>query len=839
MGEDGEQGSPAEGPKSPTKTHQNLVFADPAAFRYLEEDPSTTVLERRRKLPGYELYFVEQWACSRKHPTFVMTTYTGIQDHYVIVGVLSVPTDENAWSPRLRVYLSAIKKYHARAKETQLGTLMVTNLSNFPSSLTVIHVPDGDLKAHREDFILNEDLKRLGCAGRAGLTLGNPNGATESKFREMYHTSEKIPVHASVIELVKLCQAALMMFGKLPIEYVDGLLCDVTEQKVSDWWADIGGDYFNIEPADGILGPSTVAALLGLLMGARKRLHAAGVSVSKDVFDVMNMKRAISQFQKAQRIDRTRRFDRPTLDRLHKVTAKAASAESRAVPRVVKSTVAELSGKGNELVGAREKASIADLETFDLDDFISLGSGERFKWLWHGKPRKQDEVDLLSGLDDGLVLNTDGEGWTSKKKSVDDDMTPIHHLSDRFYSHASSSSVDHLPPDQALRRAALKNLAGKANDNMKGLGRIKNAVTRHGHQRSLHQVDKMLKDEELGDLRESAGSTYQASDSSQVNQSSKGSASQSGSTSPRSSQRPSRTNSIEHPNIWKATHTRSIPSRNDSKVVSDQAANTTTSGYDDNDMSDSLVESLEHADGVTSRQKAHRPVLERDRTLTARDMQAIDKMEHFGWASSNLPTLRSTKSFSTLLQQPRPKHWEQRFPRQASFSAVIDVLSAASLEEGWENRNAPKAAPDENLLALRDERLEERLFHLKTQESSWVESKIAQVEDLNNQNSVTKEKMDEVYHQKKNESHELHEYMHHMVNEKKAFISEAVKDVENLGAKLEYELQALQSKVEDVEISVDEFERQIMQLEAKVVEVNERPPQQRSWLRAWLGLGIF
>ena len=151
--------SGAQGEASQTG-HQRLVLTDPAAFKYLEEDPSAMVLERRRRLKGYELYVVEQWACSRVHPTFVITTYTGLEQHSIIVGVLSVPTNEDTWSPRLRVYFQAIGKFHARRKETPLGTLMVTNLSGFPSALTVIPVPDGDVKRHREDFFVNENLKR-------------------------------------------------------------------------------------------------------------------------------------------------------------------------------------------------------------------------------------------------------------------------------------------------------------------------------------------------------------------------------------------------------------------------------------------------------------------------------------------------------------------------------------------------------------------------------------------------------------------------------------------------------------------------------------------------------
>ena len=56
--EDGSSNGPTNGDSTSQATHHRLVFTDPAAFRYLEEDPSTMVLERRRRLNGYELYIV-------------------------------------------------------------------------------------------------------------------------------------------------------------------------------------------------------------------------------------------------------------------------------------------------------------------------------------------------------------------------------------------------------------------------------------------------------------------------------------------------------------------------------------------------------------------------------------------------------------------------------------------------------------------------------------------------------------------------------------------------------------------------------------------------------------
>ena len=168
----GHENNPSPGPN-----RRHVVFPDPIAFRYLEEDPCVKVVERKLTLKGYELYLVEQWACSRQSPTLVIVTYTGDERHSVVVGILSVPDDENAWSTKLRVYFKAIQQFHARPRETPLGEVMVTNLSSFPSALTVISVPDGDIRKHRQEFIVNENFRSTSTnkldRGNVNLTFFN------------------------------------------------------------------------------------------------------------------------------------------------------------------------------------------------------------------------------------------------------------------------------------------------------------------------------------------------------------------------------------------------------------------------------------------------------------------------------------------------------------------------------------------------------------------------------------------------------------------------------------------------------------------------------------------
>lgn len=51
---------------------------------------------------------------------------------------------------------------------------MVTSLANFRSDYAVVHIPDGNFPAHREQLYVNINLMRMGCSGRSALTLQEP-----------------------------------------------------------------------------------------------------------------------------------------------------------------------------------------------------------------------------------------------------------------------------------------------------------------------------------------------------------------------------------------------------------------------------------------------------------------------------------------------------------------------------------------------------------------------------------------------------------------------------------------------------------------------------------------
>ncbi|KAF2864884.1 hypothetical protein BDV95DRAFT_673127 [Massariosphaeria phaeospora] len=821
--------------------HQRFVLTDPVAFRYLEEDPGTTVLSRREKLQGYEVYLVEQWACSRAHPTFVITTYTGDPKDSLWASIISVPTDESVWSPQMRLYFGALDQYHARRKETDLGTLMITNLSGFPSSLTVIPVPEGDVRKYRELFFVNENLKRLGCSGRLGIKLAPPSSATQAKFHQLYRTSDKIPLNSSVIELVKLCQVALVVFGKLEPEYADGLLCDVTETAINDWWIEFGAEHYMVEPHDGILGPTTVSALLGMLMGARNRLSAYNAPVAKDVFDIESTKRGIAYFQKSQRLQKTRRLDRPTLESLSRATAKAASKEGWGMPRALKTTVAELGGKGGEMVmgmvGAGDKAGIAEIETVDLDRFVELVQGERSKWLWHGKPRKSTN-DMFSRLpgEEGSQSAEDIAHKLLKREST----LESHGLSKRgsntdetkrFSDGFRIVEGSEKDKDPNSKRAAIKRATGKI-ESGSGLSRIKDVVGRRGHQ------PKPSKDES------GRVSTQQLIvDSVYTRHRDENGTSVSGSHDrPRFSQEQTR-DALS----TVATHqsgTNHDPSF--TKTLTETPRGSNTSLAIEKAPSDHAERNAIPKHSTDEEDPARPPTIED--SVAGSIYHGIDLNDKLPVEETNVipPFLRRTQSSDQLEFHHALHRSEKWWPRNLSFSiAEESILTWRSLTiispEEDSTASLRAALASQQLIAEDAKRLRHRLALLYNIDARWVEARLTSVQDLETQADQDITELDDMYYPRLDEYQSLREDAHEILSRERLQLQEAIRDLETLGAKLEYEIHALRSKVDDVEDGVQELERQVEFVEEKCRELDVVCAEREGWLhwgvRVLTGMG--
>lgn len=814
--------------------HQRFVLNDPVAFRYLEEDPSTTTLERRKELQGYECYIVEQWTTSRTHPTFVITTYTGDPAHVIVVGVLSVPTDESQWSPRLRVYFKALNQYHARRRDTPLGTLMVTNLSAFPSSLTVIPVPGGDLRKHRFDFFVNENLKRLGCSGRVGLTLVPPSGATIAKFHQLYRTSDKNEIYKSVMELVRLCQFALTLFNKLDIDYADGLLCDVTESAINDWWIEIGSDYHRSEPHDGILGPTTVAALLGLLMGARNRLHAIGAPVGKDAFDVESMKHGIGSFQKQQRLTKSRRLDRATLTRLHRASTKAASSDSWTVPRVVKSTVAELSGKGGEMVmdvvGGRDRAGIAEIETTDLDRFVQLIYGERSKWLWYGKPIKkakqtQNDTRTASG---GLIFRPDEQGgftWAGRKSTADGVPVPPREQYNDLRTPLEEETSDE---EEQQRRGLFRRATGIKKEAKSGLGKFKGVVGIKTHQQKLSHGESPMTPiaDTPNDKSRPHFSRSQTSPASSPN--SLASSTQETSLDAAIAAQQT-TNSLRKDKGRQGAISGSMgASRESFRDVKEE---------EDEDDDDANTDNGEPVRRTGTNQTTdtyghmhrHSIVDTLDEAIVSDDEDVHDPNDTD--EPETIP--RRTLSLSHIEASHVAPRIDEHYPRHLSFSLAEDsVLTWRAMianDSDSDNDDLATQFAAQNLSAKSTLNLRLALKQLSTETADWTRAQLDVLHEFLPYAERNADQLSDSYQPRFEGLQALQAGIEGLLRDEKEQLEEGSKELETLAAKLEYEIDGLKSRIEDVEAGVEDFERSVGRVEDRVTELEKDGHDGKGW----------
>ena len=260
---------------------------------------------------------------------------------------------------------------------------------------------------------------------------------------------------------------------------------------------------WNVEPNDGTLGPTTVAGLLGMVLGARNRLSSWGAPVPKDAFDLSQLEKSIMHFQRQQRLERTGRIDRETFERLHRTVNKTGGADIFAVPRAIKSTVVDLSARA---VGSSTgPIDVSAVETLDIEHFARNVLGYTCKYLWQGKPRKSapgsandtpPRRNSMDGPGRGSISGDEDLTWTinyprGQYDSIDSPPTtmsyPLQHvhtgpvLGTTFSSTETSASREATVSD--LRKAVFKSMTGRMKDVASGLSAGADYM-RGRHQRS-------------------------------------------------------------------------------------------------------------------------------------------------------------------------------------------------------------------------------------------------------------------------------------------------------------------------------------------------------------------
>lgn len=634
------------------------------------------------------------------------------------------------------------------------------------------------------------------------------------------------------------------MFEKLDHEYIDGLLCDVTETAIGNWWTEVGAEHYNFEPTDGILGPSTVAALLGMLMGARNRLHWYGAPVSKDVFDIESTKRGIAYFQKQHKLEKTRRLDRQTLFRLHNATAKAAAGEGWGVQKAVKSTMTEIGGKRGEIVmdmvSGKDKGGLADIETLDVDRFVNLAYGERPKWLWHGKPRRtptehphddQDMGTLVFGKNDALgqpVQRTQSlpleEELERRRK---EEALAVY---SSFPPGSATSMAENPGERDALRKTVFKSVAGKMSDARSGLGRIKDAVggNRRG-QTSRQPVTAREDFAENGNMTTGLSGTSQSS---------------AVASSPTAA-------GVGRAFTWKNKPEEYLAAirRGDPDVLpglSEDSRDTASSTLDsrpgkklsDERTSSSDLDSTLDNIGTEIRKDLLPGTLSRIRSVADEsDLQGrLVDAKRKSDGRDLLVSRRHSCGISDLsyTQVVNENRWARRMSFGDAEQAVLGWDEIVDIMDTTGDIECFGARAEE---AGHLNRLVDDIVYCV---EPWVEEKLKTVEMLNERYARDRAELQSLYHQLNEACQRVRHNSDELLATERANLTESVKEIEVLVARLEYEIDGLVQKVYDVEDGIRNFERQVDDVESRAEELKVQL-ETESWLhwfvRAMTGVG--
>ncbi|KAF5389046.1 hypothetical protein D9757_004895 [Collybiopsis confluens] len=237
--------------------------------------PNWYISQQDVVLDGYQMYAVDNWILDRK-PVPILLVHTGDPAHKITVSALSPPSQID-WDATL----TSLRR-HAKPRETPYGTLFVTSLAQFRSDYTIVHIPGGNLESARQQLHTNINLMRMGCSGRSGLTLEEPSDTTKDRFISTYLLPDSHPdgaartrtvLNETVLELVKLIQVSLHIFGYYIPYSFDGLLCNATVDGLRRWVKEVGMYLIEgLEPIKRIADPTTVASLLSLVLAVRNRL---------------------------------------------------------------------------------------------------------------------------------------------------------------------------------------------------------------------------------------------------------------------------------------------------------------------------------------------------------------------------------------------------------------------------------------------------------------------------------------------------------------------------------------------------------------------------------------
>ncbi|KAH3665881.1 hypothetical protein OGAPHI_004070 [Ogataea philodendri] len=378
------------------------------------------------EMVGYEAYIVEQWITKRLNRNTIVT-YTGDSNDMIVCHKVQILNDPLRWPRSFQQYVAdLLESKHSSPTETDQGIIHITNLSQLESSLTLIPLPRGDIREMYSLFVVNYNLKKLGCGTRSAMVIRQPTKAVEEKFRNIFQVPTEVSLSYAVREIIVVVQTFLFFYDLIDANLCDGLFCEKTEEAITNWWKlidQLPECQEKLRFPTGASFSSSILSILGFTLVVKSILEMAGnnINVPKDPLDHEKFRVALIQFQKAYKLKTgggkndgySGKLDLLTLTKLMEINLSARSNQTFAkdlnkMRKLVKNTVIDFtSGKTLQtlkLSAPANKKPLKDQDMAsdtrisncqDIEQIVQLAHGKRLNHLWKNKGYEPD-VDKTS-----------------------------------------------------------------------------------------------------------------------------------------------------------------------------------------------------------------------------------------------------------------------------------------------------------------------------------------------------------------------------------------------------------------------------------------------------------
>ncbi|VEU21643.1 DEKNAAC102560 [Brettanomyces naardenensis] len=408
---------------SPTSSPSIIfVFPDVIAFDRVKDKchhAFDAMPVSKIRISGFESYLVEQWVYNRMSKNQIVI-YTGNPADSVVAYRLEMVNDPLLWPASFRHYINDLShSKYSFPTQSEYGTVYVTNVAQLDASLSLVAVPGGNLEAVYFCYIVNHDLKRLGCGSRSATAITVPTKPIEDKFKSTFHIAHQVPLDYAVRELVCVLQTFLYYYGLLLPQYCDGLYCDLTELALSQWWRMISDIRFcttllKRRPPNCTIALS-VESVIGVTLFVRTLLDLGGSAYMspKDPLDSYGFRSSVSLFQKSQKIHRSKShegfLDHETLIKLFEWGQSMKANQNFAkdltkVKNIVKNTVMDFTSvkaiqsfAGIQTTPSKDASrKVINCQDFDQILLLTLGKRLTYLFLGKGKPVKLEKESLAA-----------------------------------------------------------------------------------------------------------------------------------------------------------------------------------------------------------------------------------------------------------------------------------------------------------------------------------------------------------------------------------------------------------------------------------------------------------